>query len=96
MSEWITDSSLPLRRNLNLENTNILPKVLKIHYGQWLGQQISYLLIHRNILELHYSSLHHIHDILIFDLDMIQLVMEHRVLQQLHATMVVAKDASHL
>ena len=33
MSERITDSSLPLRRNLDLENTNLLPEVLKLHSG---------------------------------------------------------------
>ena len=41
-------------------------------------------------LELHCSSLHHIPDIVIFDLDMLQLVMEHWVLRQLHTTLVVA------
>ena len=34
--------------------------------------------------------MHHILDIVILDLDMLQLVMEHRVLQQLHKTLVVA------
>ena len=42
---------------------------IKYHY-------ISYMLIHRNIPELHCSSLHHIPDIVIFDLDMLRLVME--------------------
>ena len=41
-------------------------------------------------LELHYSSLHHISDIVIFDLDILRLVMEHRVLRQVHTTLVVA------
>ena len=31
MSEGLTDSSLPLGRNLNLDNTKLLPKVLKLH-----------------------------------------------------------------
>ena len=74
------NSSLPLGRNLDLENTKLLPEVLKLHSSQWLGQHISYLLIHRNILELHFSSLLHIPGIVIFDLDVIWLVMEHRVL----------------
>ena len=69
MSEWLRDSSLPLGGNLYLENTKLLPEVLKLHSGQWLSQDISYLFVHRNILELHYSSLHHIPDIVIFDLD---------------------------
>ena len=54
------DSSLPLGRNLDLENTKILLEVLKIHPSQWLYQYISYLILHRNILELHCSPLHHI------------------------------------
>ena len=81
MSEGlITESSLPLGRNLDLENTKLLPEVLKLHPGQWLSQHISYLFICRNILEFHCSSLHHIPDIVILDLDMLRIVMEHRVL----------------
>ena len=90
MSEGLTESSLPLGRNLDLMNTKLLYEVFKLHFGQWLGQHISYLLVRRNILELHYSSLHHILDIVIFDLDMLRLVMEHWVLKQIHTTLVVA------
>ena len=81
MSEGInTDTSLPLGRNLDLENTKLLPEVLKLHPSKWLSQHINYLFIRRNILELHYSSLHHIPEIVILDLDMLRLVMEHQVL----------------
>ena len=73
MSEIHTESLLPLGRNLDLENTKLLPKLLKLHFGQWLGQHINYMLICRNILELHCSSLHHIPNIVIFDLDMLRL-----------------------
>ena len=90
MSEWLMDLSLPLGGNLDLENTKLLPEVLKIHSSQWLSQHINYLFIHRNILELHFSSLCHIPDIVILDLDMLRHVMEHWVLRQLHATLVVA------
>ena len=79
-SEWLTDSSLPLGRDLDLENTKLLLEVLKLHSGQWLHQHISYLIIHCNILELHYSPLHHIPDIVVLDLDMLRLVMEHWIL----------------
>ena len=89
-SEWIWDSSLSLGGNLDLENTKILPEVLELHSGQGLHQHIIYLFLHRNIMELHCSSLHHIPDIVIFDIDMLQLVMEHWVLRQLHTTLVVA------
>ena len=71
ISEWLMDLSLPLGGNLDLENTKLLPEVLKLHSRQWLSQHISYLFIRRNILDLHYSSLHHIPDIVIFDLDML-------------------------
>ena len=66
MSEGLsTDTSLSLGRILDLENTKLLPKVLKLHPSQWLSQHIIYLFVCRNILELHYSSLHHILDIVI-------------------------------
>ena len=71
MSEWITDSSLPLGGNLDLENTKLLPEVLKLHSSQWLRQHIIYLFVHRNILELYDFSLHHIFDIVILDLDIL-------------------------
>ena len=67
-SEWLPNLSLLLGRDPNMENTKILPEVLKLHSGQWLHQHTSYLFIHHNILELHYSSLHHNPDIVIFDL----------------------------
>ena len=86
MSNRLTDSSLPFGWNLDLENTKLLPEVIKIHSSQWLSQHISYMFVHPNILELHCSPLHHIPDIVILDLNMLRLVMEHRVLRQLHTT----------
>ena len=80
MSEWLTDSSLPFGRDLNLENTKLLPEVLKLQPHQWLHQYISYLFLHHNILELHGSPLHHIPDIVIPDLYKLRLVMEHWIL----------------
>ena len=72
MSEWHSmETSLPLGRNLDLENTNLLPEVLKLHPRKWLSQHINYLFIHCNIPELHCSSLHHIPDIVILDLNML-------------------------
>ena len=72
--------TLSLGGNLDLENTNSLPEVLELQPSQWLRQYISYLFLHRNILELHCSLLHHILDIVILDIDMLQLVMEHWIL----------------
>ena len=77
MSEWLWVSSFPLGGNLDLANTKLLPGVLELHPIQWLSQHITYLFLHRNILELQCSSLHHILDIVILYLDMLRLVMEH-------------------
>ena len=66
MSKWIWVSSLSLGGNLDLENTKSLPEVLELQPSQWLRQYIIYLFLCRNILELHYSSLRHIPDMLNF------------------------------
>ena len=97
MSErHIMDSSFALGRNPDLENTKILHELLKLHSGQWIFQHISYLFIHRNILDLNYSFLHHIPDILLLDPDMLRLVIEHWVLRQLHTTLVAAMYTSSI
>ena len=80
MSEWLWVSSFSLGGNLNLENTKLLPKLLELQPSQWLHQYISYMFLRCNILELHCSPLHHIPDIVILDLDMLQLVMQHWIL----------------
>ena len=92
MSEWLWVSSFSFGGNLDLENTKLLPEVLELHPSQWISQHISYLFLCRNILELHYSPLHHIPDIVIFDLNMLRFVMEHWILGQLHTTLAVTKD----
>ena len=54
-----------------------LSEVLELQPSQWLHQYISYLFLHPNILELYCSPLHHIPDIVVLDLDMLCIVMEH-------------------
>ena len=80
MLECLWVSSLSLGGNLDLENTKSLPEVLELNPSQWLHQYISYLFLRRNIQELHCSCLHHISDIVIFDLNMRRPVMEHWIL----------------
>ena len=79
-SEWLWISSFSLGGNLDLENIKLLLEVLELHPSQWLCQYISYLFLHRNILEIYCSPLHNIPDIVILDLDMLRLVMEHWIL----------------
>ena len=74
MSEWLWVSSLSLGGSLDLEKTKSLSEVLELQPSR---QYISYLFLYCNILELHCSPLHHIPDIVILDLDMLPLVMEH-------------------
>ena len=71
MSEWLWVSSLSLGGNLDLENTKLLLEVLELQPSQWLRQYIGYMFLRHNILELHCSSLHHIPDIVILDLNML-------------------------
>ena len=96
MSEWLWVSSFSLGGNLDLENTKLLPEVLKLHLSQWLSQHISYMFVRRNILELHCSSLHHIPDIVILDLNMLQLVMEYWILRQIYTALVVTVYTSSI
>ena len=80
MSEWLWISSLSLGGSLDMENTKSLSEVLELQPSQWLSQYISYLFLRRNIQELHRSSLHHIPDIVILDLDMLRPIMKHWIL----------------
>ena len=80
MSEWLWVQSFYLGGNLHLENTKLLLEVLELHPSQWLCQDISYLFLCRSILEIHCSPLQHIPDIVVLDLDMLRLVMEHWIL----------------
>ena len=63
-----------------MDHTKYFSKVLEIHSCKRLGQHIGYILLCCHVLELHYSSLHHIPDIVELDLDVLRLVMEHWVL----------------
>ena len=72
----VYQSSLPLAR----DHSKLVSEVLKLHLGQQLGQHICALLICGNVLELHNSLLHHITDILAFDLYVLGLVMKHWIL----------------
>jgi hypothetical protein len=90
------NSSLPVIREVLLDHTKLVSEVHKLHFRQRLGQHVSYLLICSDILELHCSTMYHISDVMVLDLDVLGLVMEHYALRQLHTTLVVTPDASHL
>ena len=80
MSEGLsTETSLPLGRNLDLENTKILSEVLKLHPSQWLSQHIWKLLIYANILELYSSLLHDVTNVEVLNFYVLHLIIEHEV-----------------
>ena len=85
-------SSLPLAR----DHTKLVLEVHKLHLGQWLGQYVCDLLICGNVLELHSYLLHHIANVLIFDLNMLGFIMKHRILRELDATLIITINTSSL
>ena len=50
MSEGLTDSSLPLGRNLDLENTKLLPEVIKLNFGHFQHRITSRLITFKDNL----------------------------------------------
>ena len=50
MSEGLTNSSLPLGRNLDLENTKLLPEVLKLHSSHLSHRITSWLIMSKDNL----------------------------------------------
>ena len=84
----VYQSSLPLVR----DNSKLVSEVLRLH----LGQHIRELLICGNILELHNSLLHHIMDTVVFNLSVLGLVMEHWILWQPYAALVVTINTSRI
>ena len=83
--ELSLSSSLPLAR----DHTKLVSEVHKLHLGQLLGQHIRDLLICGNVLELHNSLLHHIANVLIFDLNMLGFIVKHRILREFDATLII-------
>jgi hypothetical protein len=90
------NSSIPLTRDILLYHTKLLFEVHKLQFQHRLSQHVNYLLICSDILELHCSPLYHISDIMVPDLDVIVLVMEHRFLYKIHTNLVVTPDTSRL
>jgi hypothetical protein len=85
----VSSTSLPLSREVLLDYTNLVSKVLKLHMRERLSQHIYNLLICANILELYSSLMHHVTNLVIPDLYVIHLIMEHWVLCHLYATLVI-------
>jgi hypothetical protein len=85
----VSSASLPLSREVLSDYTKLVSKVLKLHTRQRLSQHICNLFICAKILELYSSLLHHVTNVVIPDLHVLRLIMEHWVLYHLYATLVI-------
>jgi hypothetical protein len=63
-----------------LHHVKLVSKVLILYSRQRLGENARYLLIYGYVLELHYSSLHRVLDVMVFDLYMLQIVMKDKII----------------
>jgi hypothetical protein len=54
-----------------LHHTKLVYEVLILHSRHRLGENVYYLLICGYVLELHFSSLHHVSNVMVFDLYML-------------------------
>jgi hypothetical protein len=46
--------------------------------------------VFRNVLEMYCFPLHHIYDVMVFDLNVFQFIVKHRILGELHTALVIA------
>jgi hypothetical protein len=76
-------NTTPLSREVLLDYTKLISKVLKLYTRQRLGQHIDNLFIHANIMELYGFSLQHITNEVIPDLYVLRLIMEQIIFIQL-------------
>ena len=71
-------------------------KLPKLHPGQRLGQYVRDLLICSNVMKLHSSLLHHVTNVLVFDLNMLGFIVKHQILRELDATLIITIYTSSL
>jgi hypothetical protein len=69
-----------------------LTEVLELHLGKRFGENIYNPLMCRKVLHVYYFPLHHVSDIMIFYLNVFRSIMKHRVLRELHTTLVITMN----
>ena len=87
-----TNSTLPLTEEVVLHHTQLVSEMNKLVSSKRLHRDIYNLLIRRNVLQCHSSSLNIITDEMVPDLNVLRPVMKHWILRELNATMIVAVD----
>jgi hypothetical protein len=79
-------STLPLSEGGILCHAKSVTEVLKLHPG--LVRTSSNLLICRKVLHQYFLPLHHVSDEMVLDLNVVQFVMKHWIIRELHTTLV--------
>jgi hypothetical protein len=85
----VETSTLPLREGHILHHTKIVSEVYKLHPRQRLDENVSNLLICGYVRELYCSLLHHVSDEVIFDLNVLRLVMKYWIFLKLDTSLIV-------
>ena len=64
-------SAIPLNERGNLHKPQLVFEVHELLPGEQIRQKVSFLLINGDVLEPHYSPLHHVMDVVVLDLNML-------------------------
>jgi hypothetical protein len=82
-------STLPISEGGILQQSKFVSKCFKLPFCQGLGQNISYLLIYGNIVDLHCSLLNPISYEVIFDLYVLGPIIKHYILRYFDTTLII-------
>jgi hypothetical protein len=85
----LQSSTLPLSEGGILHQAKSLTEVLELRPGKRFGEDICNLLMCRKILHVYCFPLCHVFDIMVFDLDVFLFIVKHKILRELHTTLVI-------
>jgi hypothetical protein len=69
-----------------------LTEVLELRPVKQFGEDICNLLVCRKVLHMYCFPLHDISDIMVFDLNVFRFIVKHKILRELHTTLVISMD----
>ena len=84
--------TLPLNEGYILWHTNLVSEVHGLHHWQRICWHVYNMLINTYLLKFHYTFLDHISNEQILHFYVLQLIMKHRILGKLDATIVVTPN----
>lgn len=73
----------------HIHQSKLLSKDLELPFQKSFGKYICYLIISINVMESHKSSLHHVSNVVIVDINMLRLVMKYMILSQTNPTLII-------